>query len=130
MLVGQTQQINTVVIASGGLSTAYTLRTSNSAVATVNATGLVTATGAGTSTITVIATADTTKRATATITVVAAVNAHKGQSRAASVLPVASIQPDAINSAITIGLPFIGQLQTLYLEPPGEKSTVQGDKGP
>ncbi len=71
LLVGQTQQLNTVVIASGGLSTAYTLRTSNSAVATVNATGLVTATGAGTSTITAIANADTTKRATATITVAA-----------------------------------------------------------
>ncbi len=31
-------------------------------------------------------------------------------------------------SAITVGLPFIAQLQGLYLEPPGERETMQGDR--
>lgn len=31
-------------------------------------------------------------------------------------------------SAIVVGLPFIAQVQTLYIEPSGEKATMQGDR--
>lgn len=69
IFIGQTTQLNAVVTAGGSLPTTYTLHSSNAAVATVNTTGLVTAISAGSTTITAISVADTTKRATATVTV-------------------------------------------------------------
>lgn len=69
LATGQTVQLNATVTAQGTLSTAVTYRSSNPAVASVNFSGLVSAVGNGSATITVLANADTTKRATAAITV-------------------------------------------------------------
>lgn len=64
---GQTVQL--VGVVSGNANTAITYRSSTPAVATVNASGLVTGVAPGTAIITALAAADTTKRVTATITV-------------------------------------------------------------
>ncbi len=64
-----TQQLNAVVVASGGLPTSVSFRSSAPAVASVNGAGLVTAHSVGSVLITALSTADTTKRATAQITV-------------------------------------------------------------
>ncbi len=69
LFVGQGAQLNAVVTVVGSLPTTYTLRSSNPAVASVNATGLVTAISAGNSTITAMSVADTTRKATASISV-------------------------------------------------------------
>ena len=69
LFIGQGAQLNAVVTAGGSLPTTFTLRSSNPAVASVNATGLVTAITAGNTTITATSVADTTRRATASITV-------------------------------------------------------------
>jgi len=69
--VGQTQQLTATVVADGSLSTAVTWRTVNPAVATVSPSGIVTGIAAGSSTITAVSVADTTKRAAASITVTA-----------------------------------------------------------
>lgn len=66
---GQTVQLVPTVQVSGGASPAVTYRSDNPAVASVNFTGLVTAMGNGSATITVTATADPTKSAQASITV-------------------------------------------------------------
>jgi len=71
LLIAQTTQLAVSVTASGNLATTYTLRSSNPAVASVNASGVVTGVAVGTSTITALSTADTTKRATSVITVAA-----------------------------------------------------------
>jgi len=67
--VGQSTQLTTTVIADGSLSTAYLLRSSNPAVATVGGTGIVTGVSVGSTVITALSAVDSTKRATAVITV-------------------------------------------------------------
>ena len=69
LYIGQAAQLNAVVSVAGSLPTTYTLRSSNPAVASVSAAGLVTALSVGTTTITASAVADTTKQAAASITV-------------------------------------------------------------
>jgi len=69
---GQTVQLVPTVVVSGGAGQGVTYRSDNAAVATVNASGLVTAVANGTTTITVTSVADPTKSATASITVSAA----------------------------------------------------------
>ncbi len=71
LFINGTQQLTPTVTADGGLASTVTWRTSNAAVATVSATGLVTAVALGQATITTLSTVDTTKRATAAITVTA-----------------------------------------------------------
>lgn len=47
---------------------------------------------------------------------------------ASQVVANGTITLPAAYSSITIGLPFIAQLQTLYLDPPGQQVTVQGKR--
>lgn len=69
VFIGATQQLAASVSADAGIAQTVTWRSSNSTIATVNATGLVTAVALGSATITALSTVDTTRRATATITV-------------------------------------------------------------
>lgn len=64
-----TQQLTSTVTADAGAVQTVIWRSSNPATATVSTTGLVTAIALGTTTITVLSTADTTRRATTAITV-------------------------------------------------------------
>ena len=70
--VGGTAQLSATVVGSGGPAQTVTWKSSDTSVATVNNTGLVTAVGAGTATITATSTANTTKSAIVTVTVTAA----------------------------------------------------------
>ncbi|WP_396216894.1 beta strand repeat-containing protein [Gemmatimonas sp.] len=65
----QSLQLSTTVDAKGGAPTSVTYRNSNPTVASVSASGLVSALSAGTTTITAVAVADTTRRSTSQITV-------------------------------------------------------------
>ena len=69
LLPGQSVQLVPSVVADAPLSTAVSYRSSNSAVATVSAGGLVTAVANGSTNITVLSVADTTMRATALVSV-------------------------------------------------------------
>ena len=69
LVAGQTVQLTPTVVADAPLSTAVTYRSSNSAVARVSATGLVTAVAIGSASVVVLSVADTTKRATALVSV-------------------------------------------------------------
>lgn len=64
-----TRQLTATVSGDAGTSRAVLWRSSNAAVASVSATGLITANAAGTAIITALAEADTTRRATALVTV-------------------------------------------------------------
>lgn len=74
LALNQARQLAATVQADPGVSTAVTWRTLNPAIATVNATGLVVATGFGTTLVTAISVADTTRRASATVTVVPSIS--------------------------------------------------------
>jgi len=69
LFINATQQLTATVTADAGAGQTVTWRSSNPAAATVSATGLVTAVALGTTTVTVLSTADTTRRATSGITV-------------------------------------------------------------
>ena len=69
LFINTTQQLTATIAADAGIAQTLTWRSSNPAAATVSATGLVTAVALGTTTVTVLSTADTTRRATTTITV-------------------------------------------------------------
>lgn len=69
LFLNGTQQLTATVTADAGLAQTTTWRSSNPAVATVSATGLVTAVSLGSAVVTVLSTVDTTRRATSTITV-------------------------------------------------------------
>ena len=69
MLAGQTVQLVPTVVADAPLSTAVSYRSTNSAVASVSAAGLVTAVANGSASIVVLSVADTTKRDTAFVSV-------------------------------------------------------------
>ncbi len=69
LFLGATQQLVGTVIVDGSVSTALTWRSGNPAVASVSNAGVVTGLTLGTTTITALASADTTKRATATVTI-------------------------------------------------------------
>ncbi len=70
----QSVQLVPTVVADAPLSTAVRYRSANSAIATVNATGLVTGVAIGSTSIVVMSVADTTKRATSLVTVSNAVS--------------------------------------------------------
>ena len=69
LTVGATQQLTASVMGQGTYSSTVTWQSSNTAVLTVDANGLVTAVGAGTATVTATSTADTTKSAQLALTV-------------------------------------------------------------
>jgi uncharacterized protein YjdB len=69
LLINGTQILSATVNADAGLPTTVSWRSSDPTIATVSATGLVTARALGQATITALADADTTKRASATITI-------------------------------------------------------------
>lgn len=69
LFINATQQLTATVTADVGAAQTLTWRSSNPAAATVSATGLVTAVALGTTTVTVLSTADTLRRATSAITV-------------------------------------------------------------
>ena len=72
IVTGQTVQLLPTVVVTGGASQTVTYQSSNAAVASVNASGLVTAIANGAALITVTSAADPTRTATASITVSAA----------------------------------------------------------
>ncbi len=69
LFINMTQQLTAAVTADAGAVQTVTWRSNNPAAATVSATGLVTAVAVGSTTVTVLSTADTTRLATSTITV-------------------------------------------------------------
>lgn len=69
VFIAASQQLTATVNADAGVAQTLTWRSANAAVATVSATGLVTAVGLGSTTITALSTVDTLRRAVATITV-------------------------------------------------------------
>lgn len=91
VFIGDTRQLAATVSADAGVAQTVTWRTSNPAIATVNATGLVTAVALGNATITVLSTVDTTRRATATITVPARPITVSIAQRNVSVNPTTSV---------------------------------------
>lgn len=66
---GDTRQITATVVTDPGVAQTVTWRSANNAIATVSATGLVTAVAVGSTTVTALSTVDTLRRASATITV-------------------------------------------------------------
>ncbi|MDQ8173228.1 MAG: Ig-like domain-containing protein [Gemmatimonadota bacterium] len=82
--IGGTRTLVATVALENGASTAVTWRSSNAAVATVSSGGVVTGIALGTTTVTAVAVADTTRRATASITVAPSV-------RSVTVTPTASV---------------------------------------
>lgn len=71
LTVGATQTLTSTVSGSGSYSTGVTWKSSNSSVASVTSSGLVTALAAGSATITATSTQDTSKSGSATLTVTA-----------------------------------------------------------
>ena len=69
LFIGGTQPLAAAVVTEGGLAQTVNWRTSNASVATVSASGVVTAVALGQATITALSTVDTTKRASSAITV-------------------------------------------------------------
>ena len=69
--MGATRQLTATIVGDVGVSPAVIWRTANPTVAQISQTGVVTGVALGSTTITAIAAADTTRRATATVTVVA-----------------------------------------------------------
>ena len=69
LFITTTQQLTATVTADAGVVQTVIWRSSNPAAATVSSTGLVTAVALGSTTITVLSTADTARRATSAITV-------------------------------------------------------------
>jgi uncharacterized protein YjdB len=69
IFINGTQQLTSTVTADAGVEQTVAWRSTNPAIASVNAAGLVTGVAFGSTTISAIATADTTRRATMTVTV-------------------------------------------------------------
>ncbi|MEP6764629.1 MAG: Ig-like domain-containing protein [Gemmatimonadaceae bacterium] len=69
IFLGQTQQLNATVTADAGLATTANWSSSNSTVAAVSTSGVVTGVSVGTATITAAATADPTKTAAVTVNI-------------------------------------------------------------
>ncbi|WP_264564337.1 Ig-like domain-containing protein [Flavobacterium sp. N3904] len=86
--IGSTQQLSATLIPANATNQSVTWTSSNTAVASVNATGLVTGVAAGTSTITVT-TADGNKTATAAITV--------------AIIPVTSVSVSPVSASLYAG---------------------------
>lgn len=97
--INDTRAFTATVTADAGVSQAVTWRSGNLAVATVNASGVVTAVGVGSTTITALATADTLRRATAALTVAPRITSVSIQQRAVSVNPGTSTTLTAVVTA-------------------------------
>jgi uncharacterized protein YjdB len=108
VFLAATQQLTATVTADVGAAQTLTWRSSNAAVASVSASGLVTGVSVGTATITVLSTADTTRRATAAITVASrplsvsiaerAVNVNPGST---TTLTAVVLADPGVNTAVT-----------------------------
>jgi trimeric autotransporter adhesin len=97
--INDTRAFTATVNADAGVSQAVTWRSGNLAVATVNANGVVTAVGVGSTTIMALATADTLRRATATLTVAPRITSVSIQQRSVSVNPGTSTTLTAVVNA-------------------------------
>lgn len=99
LYLGQTVDIVATVTAGAGVSTAVTWRSSNPSIASVNSTGRATAVGFGTTLVTAISVADTTRRASTTVTVVPRVQSVSVSPATVSVSPGASATLSAVVAA-------------------------------
>ncbi|MBX9856393.1 MAG: Ig-like domain-containing protein [Gemmatimonadaceae bacterium] len=97
--LGQTVDIVATVTAGAGVSTAVTWRSSNPSIASVNSNGRATAVGFGTTLVTAISVADTTRRASTTVTVVPRVQSVSVSPATVSVSPGASATLSAVVAA-------------------------------
>jgi uncharacterized protein YjdB len=97
--INDTRAFTATVTADAGVSQAVTWRSGNLTVATVNSSGVVTAVGVGSTTITALATADTLRRATAALTVAPRITTVSIQQRAVSVNPGTSTTLTAVVNA-------------------------------
>ena len=96
MRVTETQQLVATVAGDSGVVTSVTWQSANSSVATVNASGLVTAVAGGQIVVTATSTADTTRKASASITVVPRVNAVTVEPTAQTLLVAGTTQLNAM----------------------------------
>ena len=108
LFISGTQQLTATVSADGGLALTVNWSSSNAAIATVNANGLVTAVALGSATITAASTADSTRRAAATITItarpisIAIAQRNVGINPGTTTLLVATVTADpGTNTAVT-----------------------------
>lgn len=97
--INDTRQITATVTADAGVSQALSWRSSNPTIATVSATGLVTALAVGSSTITAVSTVDTLRRASATVTVAPRTTSVAIAQRAVSLNPSTSTTLTAVVTA-------------------------------
>ncbi|MFN9109600.1 MAG: Ig domain-containing protein, partial [Bacteroidota bacterium] len=105
---GQTRQMTATVVAEESLSKAVLWRSANPSVAMISSGGLITGVAPGTTTITAVLAADTTRRGTASITVVALVRE-------------VAVQP----SAATVAIGETRQLTASVTADPGADRTIQ-----
>lgn len=89
---GATRAFSATVRADQGVSTAVTWRSADPTIATVNSGGVVTGVGAGTTQITAVSVADTTRRGTATVTIVPTVQSVTIAPGSAMIAPSESMQ--------------------------------------
>ena len=106
--LGQTRTLSAQVQIEEGMSTAVTWRTANPSVAMVASNGTVTGVSQGTTVVTAVSVADTTRRGTATITIIPLVRDVEVQPSATSIFTgdtrqlVANVSGDAgANQAVT-----------------------------
>ena len=105
---GQTRQMSATVQAEESLSKTVIWRSANPSVAMISSGGLVTGVAQGTTTITAVLAADTTRRGTASVTIVALVRA-------------VTVQP----SSATVSMGETRQLTASVTADPGADTTVQ-----
>ncbi|WP_373065317.1 beta strand repeat-containing protein [Gemmatimonas sp.] len=106
LLPGQSVQLVPSVVADAPLTTAVSYRSSNSAVATVSAAGLVTAMATGNTSIVVLSVADTTVRATSLVSVSTGLASTWAATRLGGALyeDVVSLRSIDANSAFAVNL--------------------------
>lgn len=105
---GQTRQMTATVVAEESLSKTVLWRSANPSVAMISSGGLITGVAQGTTTITAVLAADTTRRGTASITIVALVRN-------------VAVQP----SAATVTMGETRQLTATVTADPGADTTIQ-----
>ena len=105
---GQTRQMSATVVAEESLSKTVLWRSANPSVAMISSGGLITGVAQGTTTITAVLAADTTRRGTASITIIALVRD-------------VAVQP----SAATVAMGETRQLTATVTADPGADTTVQ-----
>ncbi|MCA0375164.1 MAG: Ig-like domain-containing protein [Gemmatimonadetes bacterium] len=96
--VGQTRAFTATVRADVGVSTAVTWRSADPAIATINASGVVTGVSAGTTQIIAVSVADTTRSGSASVTIVPVVQSVGVSPSAAAIAPSEQLQLSAVVS--------------------------------